>query len=202
MSEGMAPPGEDEVAALKRLAAGIIRGQGNRFIKELLRCRGIRIGTNKDDFERNLNEAIDRGELRVEHLEGWLQQVEGWGNQHIYLYPNCTAAQDKIVASRLPGRRHPHAAILDSRISGETERAALERTHHRQAAPGPSWGGHPRPQARGGRRASPSTGLTHLRPGARGGPGGGPEGLRGRGARVRGSETWYTCPPVTTLWPT
>jgi hypothetical protein len=42
-------PTPAQVANLKRLAAGIIRVQGNRFIKELLRDKGIRIGVNKDD---------------------------------------------------------------------------------------------------------------------------------------------------------
>lgn len=87
-SEGsdLPPPGADEIADLKRLAAGIIRTQGNRFIKELLRSLDIRIGEKKDDFERNLNDAIDRGVLRLEHFDAWLEQVEGWGNQHVYLY--------------------------------------------------------------------------------------------------------------------
>lgn len=34
-----APPTPDQVADLKRLVAGIIRAQGNRFIKELLRAQ-------------------------------------------------------------------------------------------------------------------------------------------------------------------
>lgn len=80
------PPSPDEISALKRLAAGIIRDQGNRFIKELLRDKKIQMGTNKDDFERNLTNAIDSGKLRLEDVEGWLDQVEGWGNQHVYLY--------------------------------------------------------------------------------------------------------------------
>ena len=60
------PPTPSQIADLKRLAAGIIRVQGNRFIKELLRDKGIRIGVNKDDFERNLSEAIETGKLGLE----------------------------------------------------------------------------------------------------------------------------------------
>ncbi|MGH8643154.1 MAG: hypothetical protein ACREX4_01315 [Gammaproteobacteria bacterium] len=79
-------PTLDQVANLKRLAAGIIRVQGNRFIKELLRDKGIRIGVNKDDFERTLTEAIETGKLGLEDIDNWLKLVEGWGNQHVYLY--------------------------------------------------------------------------------------------------------------------
>ena len=75
-----------EIATLKRLAAGIIRAQGNRFVKELLRKKNIRIGVNKDDFERHLSEAIESGQLTLEDVETWLNEVEGWGNQHVYLY--------------------------------------------------------------------------------------------------------------------
>ena len=80
------PPSAETVAELKRLAAGIIRAQGNRFIKELLRSKKIRIGTNKDDFEQNLDAAIETGDLTLDDVDTWLKQVEGWGNQHVYLY--------------------------------------------------------------------------------------------------------------------
>jgi hypothetical protein len=84
--DAQAPPTSEEVAALKRLAAGIIRAQGNRFIKELLRDKGIRIGATKDDFQGNLNQAIESGKLRLDDVEDWLKSIEGWGNQHVYLY--------------------------------------------------------------------------------------------------------------------
>src|ERR1700728_3071980 len=75
-----------EIADLKRLAAGIIRAQGNRFIKDLLRGKDIRIGATKDEFEANLNEAIETGRLTLDDVRAWLAGVEGWGNQHVYLY--------------------------------------------------------------------------------------------------------------------
>jgi len=68
------------------LVGQIILAQGNVFIKELLRSAGVRIGTTKADFERNLMDAIDNGVLRREDIEAWLVEVEGWGNQHIYLF--------------------------------------------------------------------------------------------------------------------
>lgn len=71
---------------LKTLVGQIILAQGNAFIKELLRNTRVRIGATKTDFERNLMTAIDNGVLRREDIEAWLAEVEGWGNQHIYLF--------------------------------------------------------------------------------------------------------------------
>lgn len=71
---------------LKELARGIVMAQGNVFIKELLRSKNRRIGTTKADFILNLNNAIDDGGLTEADFETWLDRVEGWGNQHVYLY--------------------------------------------------------------------------------------------------------------------
>jgi len=81
---------------LKTLVSQIILAQGNVFIKELLRSTGVRIGITKADFERNLMKAIDDGTIRREHIEEWLAEVEGWGNQHIYLFkvPSALAKDD------------------------------------------------------------------------------------------------------------
>jgi hypothetical protein len=79
-------PLPEQIDALVRLVRGIVLAQGNVFIKELLRDRGIRIGATKADFEDNLIAAIQSGELRAEHIEAWLGEIEGWGNQHVYVY--------------------------------------------------------------------------------------------------------------------
>lgn len=98
------PPKPAELAALKRLVAGIIRAQGNRFIKELLRERGLPIGTNKADFETNLNAAIEAGKLRLEDVDGWHRLVEGWGNQHVYLYNLPTALRRELTEPTIRAR--------------------------------------------------------------------------------------------------
>lgn len=92
-SEDLPLPTPEEVADLKRLAKGIMRAQGNRFIKELLRKkkaelpdREIRIGATKDAFERNVLAAIDDGDLQLGDFDSWTEDVEGWGNQHVYVY--------------------------------------------------------------------------------------------------------------------
>jgi hypothetical protein len=103
-----------EIASLKRLAAGIIRAQGNRFIKELLRAKNIRIGTNKDDFERSLSDAIESGQLTLEDVQNWLNEVEGWGNQHVYLFN---------ISSTL--RRELTLPKIRQKVSADAELAAV-----------------------------------------------------------------------------
>lgn len=98
------PPKPAEIAALKRLVAGIIRAQGNRFIKELLRDRGLPIGTNKTDFETNLNAAIEAGKLRLDDVDGWHKLVEGWGNQHVYLYNLPPALRRELTEPTIRAR--------------------------------------------------------------------------------------------------
>jgi hypothetical protein len=97
-------PSRTEIADLKRLAAGIIRTQGNRFIKELLRANDVRLGTNKDDFERNLSEAIASGALRLADVDAWLQGVEGWGNQHVYLYRLSPSLRKELTEPKIRQR--------------------------------------------------------------------------------------------------
>ena len=95
------PPTDEEKSQLKRLTGGIIRVQGNRFIKELLRARGITIGRNKAEFEANLLAAIDRGCLGLDDVRSWLGSVEGWGNQHVYLYGISDALRSKLTVTRV-----------------------------------------------------------------------------------------------------
>jgi hypothetical protein len=101
-----------EIATLKRLAAGIIRAQGNRFVKELLHRKKIRVGANKDDFERNLTEAIESGTLTREDVEAWLGEVEGWGNQHVYLFNITKALNGDLTRPKI--QRRVRAAGLDA----------------------------------------------------------------------------------------
>lgn len=79
-------PFPSEKDALVRLAKGVVLAQGNRFIKELLRMHDITIGTTKSEFEQNMVDAIQTGTLRRDHIESWLNEVEGWGDQHVYLF--------------------------------------------------------------------------------------------------------------------
>lgn len=112
------PPAPRHIADLNHLAAGIIRTQGNRFIKELLRAKGVRIGINKDDFERNLTEAIETGKLTLSDVSDWLKAVEGWGDQHVYLYNISTTLRKDLTKPKI--RQRVKDAGLDEVWEGET----------------------------------------------------------------------------------
>src|ERR1700735_5159723 len=94
-----APATLPEKDALLQLARGIVLAQGNTFIKELLRERNILIGATKAEFEQNMVAAIESGELQREHIELWLNEVEGWGNQHIYIYTIPSAIRRAMLDS-------------------------------------------------------------------------------------------------------
>ena len=96
---------------LKEMAHNIVRSQTNRYIKELLREHGIAIGSTKADFERNLDAAIDDGSLTGAHVEAWLREVEGWGNQHVYVY---RLSREQVSAFRTEA--DAHSAIKGARL--------------------------------------------------------------------------------------
>ena len=72
-------------AQLKKLVKQVVVAQGNNFIKDLLRATGSKIGVTKQDFIQNLDDAIDEGRLTQARLEAWLGEVEGWGDQYVYV---------------------------------------------------------------------------------------------------------------------
>jgi hypothetical protein len=121
-----------EKDALKRLALNIVRGQTNAYIKELLRENGVRIGATKVDFDRNLIKAIDDGALTRAVIESWLNQVEGWGQQHVYVYQlsddlkkafgTADKAQEQIVRAGL-------AQYWNKPTSGKADWPADEDLH-------------------------------------------------------------------------
>jgi hypothetical protein len=73
---------EDKRERMVNLAAY----QGNRFIKELLQEKSLPIGATEKEFRANMREALDSGKLAEEEIEEWLDRVEGWGDQHAYVY--------------------------------------------------------------------------------------------------------------------
>jgi hypothetical protein len=73
------------------VARSVVNIQGNIFIREFLRQKkrvnpAIRIGAKKDEVLANLVAAIEQGLIPAGDLETWLNDVEGWGRQHAYLY--------------------------------------------------------------------------------------------------------------------
>lgn len=89
---------------LKELARRVVVAQGNAFIKDLLRDNFDRIGATKDEFIANLEEAIDQGSLSQQGLETWLEEVEGWGNQYLYIVapPSADTAAIATAISTSP----------------------------------------------------------------------------------------------------
>ncbi len=85
------PPTSRQIKTCIEIAESIAKIQGNIFIKELLRKRKqldptIIIGINKDEIIQNLIAAIREGKITRLDLDDWIKEVEGWGNQHVYLY--------------------------------------------------------------------------------------------------------------------
>jgi len=60
--------------------------QGNKFIKELLREIKLPIGSTEKEFRINIQKSLDAGKLTERDIEEWLDRVEGWGDQHVYVY--------------------------------------------------------------------------------------------------------------------
>lgn len=107
-----APPTLPEKDGLLQLARGIVLAQGNTFIKELLRERNIRIGATKAEFEQNMVAAIESGELQRDHIESWLNEVEGWGNQHIYIFTIPSAIRGAMLDSGVLDKKVRAAGLL------------------------------------------------------------------------------------------
>lgn len=79
------------VAAALDFAEKVVMPQGMIFIRELLRQKQktrpeVRIGIGKEEVKENLRAAIRIGAVTLGDLEAFIGEVEGWGNQHIYLY--------------------------------------------------------------------------------------------------------------------
>lgn len=96
-------------AQLKDKVRAMVLLQGNDFIKELLRQNGIKIGINKKNFSDNIATAIDSDELTQVMIENWLHEIEGWGNQHVYLF-DAPEIDNGIIDALLAAS--DHAALV------------------------------------------------------------------------------------------
>lgn len=101
---------------LKKKVAQIVLAQGNIFIKDLLRSNNVSIGNTKADFAENLNAAIDAGVLTQLVIEAWLGEIEGWGNQHVYLFEPPSIARTKVRPALEASK---HVGLLDRKVSYE-----------------------------------------------------------------------------------
>jgi len=86
------------------LAERIAKVQGNIFIKELLRSKkkndsSIKIGLTKEEILGNLLSAIRAGKITGSDIEAWINEVEGWGKQHVYMYDLTKKLSDSPIWS-------------------------------------------------------------------------------------------------------
>lgn len=101
---------------LKKKVAQIVLAQGNVFIKDLLRSNKVSIGNTKADFSENLEAAIDAGALTQAAIEAWLGEIEGWGNQHVYLFKPPPITRTRIRPALEASK---HVGLLDRTVSYE-----------------------------------------------------------------------------------
>lgn len=94
---------------LKELARGVVLAQGNVFIKDLLRSKGLPVGGAKAELLERMETAIDDGVLTQDDFEQWLSQVEGWGHFHVYPFQ---------VPDAIRTRRRWQPARVEQRIAG------------------------------------------------------------------------------------
>lgn len=104
-----------EKSRLKQIVRSLILAQGNVFIKELLRSKqktgaDVTIGSTKAEFEKNLAEAIDDDHITAEDIADWLALTEGWGGQHVYLYPALPSQTSAALRSKVAAS--PYKALL------------------------------------------------------------------------------------------
>jgi hypothetical protein len=108
-----------------RLAEEIVSTQGAAFVRELLRTlknagSKVFIGTRKSETLGNLKDAIRAGLVGYEDLIHWLNSVEGWGHQHVYLYTVSVAlSKEAYWAPPLPDRFFEHARNCGIAIPNE-----------------------------------------------------------------------------------
>ncbi|MBV8545894.1 MAG: hypothetical protein JO093_12640 [Acidobacteria bacterium] len=76
----------NDIRKAQRLVDEIILSQKNMYIKELLRNHNIPAGATKSQFKEHLDTAISEGTITLDDLKKWVEETEGWGDEHIYLY--------------------------------------------------------------------------------------------------------------------
>ena len=65
---------------------GMVLGHNLQHVREFLQNRGIPKSGNKEQLEERIYNSLDSHRLVDSELIWLLDTIEGWGNQHIYLY--------------------------------------------------------------------------------------------------------------------
>lgn len=87
---------------LRRLVLQIAAVQGVIFLKDLLRRKKkqgarVKLGGTKKDVLNEILRAVENGIITQHDLRQWLDEIEGWGRQHVYLYTPSVG----VLGSRL-----------------------------------------------------------------------------------------------------
>ena len=93
------------------------------FIKVLLRNNDLPVSGNKKDLRKRLLEACNKGDVKPEHVLSFVNQIEGWGNQHVFLYQSPsqklvqtwrdeTSVKDILRANRCLGLLNKDRPVL------------------------------------------------------------------------------------------
>ena len=77
---------ESPTAAEVNLALDYLLAHKKEFIQEFLRERSLFFSGTKSTLRRRLEGYLGDGQLGIADLVQLLDEIEGWGNQHIYLY--------------------------------------------------------------------------------------------------------------------
>jgi hypothetical protein len=70
----------------KQLLIEFCLSKKKEFLAHFLKQRGLPFSGTREILRERLNEYLSNGELTIEELTYFLNRVEGWGNQHIYVY--------------------------------------------------------------------------------------------------------------------
>lgn len=126
------PNEELSTAQLKELVKRVVVAQGNTFIKDLLRETESRIGATKQEFAQNLDDAIDEGRLTQAGLEAWLAEVEGWGDQYVYVVSALIIDAQRLaqaIAASPVAHHQGAAASLEFPPQLELKQIAVDDEH-------------------------------------------------------------------------
>lgn len=70
----------------RRVIRDVVVAQSNAHIKALLLSRDIHGGATKSDFQQRLEDAVAGHKIDYDELTSWIDETEGWGDEHVYLY--------------------------------------------------------------------------------------------------------------------
>lgn len=77
-----------EIQQAQSLVRDVIAPQNAVYLKELLRDHDVKVKANatKPELEQLLLDAVQEERLTLTKLTEWVDQTEGWGDEHVYLF--------------------------------------------------------------------------------------------------------------------